>query len=219
MPHRGRLNVLANVLRKPYEMILAEFEGTLPARARRPGDGDVKYHLGYSRDHTTRGGQQGAPLAAAPTRATSRRSTRSSRAWCAPSRTTCGDTERARVVPVLMHGDAAFTARASSPRRSGSRELDGYRTGGTIHIIVNNQIGFTTPPEDYRFTPLSERRRQDHPGAGLPRERRRSRGRRAGGAARDRVPPAVQEGRHHRPRLLPPPRPQRARRPDASRSR
>jgi 2-oxoglutarate dehydrogenase E1 component len=150
MAHRGRLNVLANVLRKPYEMILAEFEGALLAHEA-TGDGDVKYHLGYSRDHTTRTGRK-VHLSLSPNpshleaidpviegivRAKQRRR----------------DYDAREAVPVLIHGDAAFTGQGVVFETLWLSELAGYRTGGTVHVIVNNQIGFTTPPEAYRFTP------------------------------------------------------------------
>ena len=163
---------------------------------------------------------QGAPLAAARTRATSRRSTRSSRASCAPSRTTSA-------TPSARARRAGADPRRRGVHRPGHRRRDALALGAraatapAARSTSSSTTRSASPrrPTDYRFTPLSERRRQDDPGAGLPRERRRPRGGRAGGAARDRLPPAVQEGRHHRPRLLPPARPQRARRPDASRSR
>jgi 2-oxoglutarate dehydrogenase E1 component len=150
MPHRGRLNVLANILRKPYEMIFAEFEGTF-LRADVQGDGDVKYHLGYARDCPTRGGRKVHvslcsnpshleaidPVAEGIVRAKQRY---------------LGDRERRRVVPVLMHGDAAFTGQGVVAETLALSELDAYSTGGTVHIVVNNQIGFTTSPPDYRFT-------------------------------------------------------------------
>ena len=150
MPHRGRLNVLAHILRKPYEMILAEFLGTtLPAWA--PGDGDVKYHLGFSRDLTTRAGHEVHlslcsnpshleavdPVVEGIVRAKQQH---------------LGDTERTRVVPVVIHGDAAFTGQGVVAETIALSALEGFRTGGTIHIIVNNQIGFTTAPQDYRNT-------------------------------------------------------------------
>ena len=150
MPHRGRLNVLANILRKPCEMIFSEFEGTfLPADIQ--GDGDVKYHLGYARDHTTRNGHRVHvslcsnpshleaidPIAEGIVRA---------------KQHYLRDTARQRVVPVLIHGDAAFTGQGIVAETLALSELDAYRTGGTIHIIINNQIGFTTSPSDYRFT-------------------------------------------------------------------
>ncbi|HEV7732426.1 MAG TPA: 2-oxoglutarate dehydrogenase E1 component [Candidatus Binatia bacterium] len=151
MPHRGRLNILANVLRKPYEMILSEFEGSLLSKEI-TGDGDVKYHLGYSRDHTTRAGQK-VHLSLSPNP--------SHLEWVNPviegmvraKQNHLGDTARSRVVPILMHGDAAFTGQGVVAETLWLSELEAYRTGGTIHIIVNNQIGFTTSPESYRFTP------------------------------------------------------------------
>src|SRR5262245_41980985 len=151
MPHRGRLNVLVNVLRKPYEMVLGEFEGSLLAREA-TGDGDVKYHLGYSRDHTTRYGRKvHLSLSSNPSHLEAVNPVIEGMVRAKQSH--LGDTERARVVPVAMHGDAAFTGQGIVAETLWLSELEAYRTGGTIHIIVNNQIGFTTPPEDYRFTP------------------------------------------------------------------
>ena len=151
MSHRGRINVLANVLRKPYEMIIAEFEGSLLAKEA-TGDGDVKYHLGYSRDHTTRAGRKvHLSLAANPSHLEAIDPV--IEGMVRAKQQHLHDAEYARVVPVLMHGDASFTGQGVVAETLGLSELDGYRTGGTVHIIVNNQIGFTTPPEAYRFTP------------------------------------------------------------------
>jgi len=150
MAHRGRLNVLANILRKPYEMIFSEFEGTfLPADIQ--GDGDVKYHLGYARDYTTRSGRKvHVSLASNPSHLEVvdpivEGIVRAKQHYL-------GDTARTRVVPILIHGDAAFTGQGLVAETLALSELEAYRTGGTIHIIVNNQIGFTTSPSDYRFT-------------------------------------------------------------------
>jgi 2-oxoglutarate dehydrogenase E1 component len=150
MPHRGRLNVLAHVLGKPYEMILAEFEGTsLPEDVQ--GDGDVKYHLGYSRDHRARTGSMiHLSLTANP----------SHLEWVDPvvqgmvraKQAYRDDAERRHVVPVLLHGDAAFMGQGIVYETLGLGKLRGFTTGGTIHIIINNQIGFTTGTEDYLFT-------------------------------------------------------------------
>jgi 2-oxoglutarate dehydrogenase E1 component len=150
MAHRGRLNVLAHILRKPYEMILSEFEGTLLPNWVQ-GDGDVKYHLGYARDHTTRSGRKVHvslcsnpshlevvdPIVEGIVRA---------------KQHYLDDTTRTRVVPVVIHGDAAFTGQGIVAETLALSELENYRTGGTVHIIINNQIGFTTSPSDYRFT-------------------------------------------------------------------
>ena len=151
MPHRGRLNVLANVLRKPYEMVLAEFEGSFLAKEA-TGDGDVKYHLGYSRDHLTLAGRKvHVALAANPSHLEAIDPV--IEGMVRAKQNYLGDTARGRVVPVLVHGDAAFTGQGIVSETLGLSELHGYRTGGTIHIIINNQIGFTTSPSAYRFTP------------------------------------------------------------------
>src|SRR5213080_2837894 len=150
MPHRGRINVLANVLRKPYEMIIAEFEGSLLAKEA-TGDGDVKYHLGYSRDHTTRASHKvHLSLSANPSHLEAIDPVIEGMVRAKQDR--YGDRERSRVVPVLLHGDAAFNGQGVVTEILGLSELPGYHVGGTIHIIVDNQIAFTTPPGAYRFT-------------------------------------------------------------------
>jgi 2-oxoglutarate dehydrogenase E1 component len=150
MPHRGRLNVLANILRKPYEMILAEFEGTfLPADIQ--GDGDVKYHLGYARDHVTRGGHTvHISLLSNPSHLEAVDPVVEGivRAKQAYRDDPAGD----QVMPLLIHGDAAFTGQGIVSETLSLSELSAYRTGGTVHVIVDNQVGFTAHPEDYRFT-------------------------------------------------------------------
>jgi 2-oxoglutarate dehydrogenase E1 component len=151
MPHRGRLNVLVNVLHKPHEMVLSEFEGALLAREA-TGDGDVKYHLGYSQDHMTHAGRK-VHLSLQPNPSHLEAVNPIVEGVSRAKQVHLGDTGRGRVVPVLMHGDAAFTGQGVVAETLWLSELPGYRTGGTIHIIVNNQIGFTTPPEHYRFTP------------------------------------------------------------------
>ncbi|TMA39128.1 MAG: 2-oxoglutarate dehydrogenase E1 component, partial [Deltaproteobacteria bacterium] len=149
MPHRGRLNVLANVIRKPYEMILSEFEGALLAREA-TGDGDVKYHLGYSRDHTTRAGRK-VHLSLSPNPSHLEAIDPVIEGMVRAKQDRYGDRERSRVVPVLLHGDAAFNGQGVVTEILGLSELPGYHVGGTIHIIVDNQVGFTTPPGAYRF--------------------------------------------------------------------
>jgi 2-oxoglutarate dehydrogenase E1 component len=150
MAHRGRLNVLANILRKPYEMILAEFEGTVLAKEA-TGDGDVKYHLGYSRDHTTRAGRK-IHLSLCPNPSHLEAVDPVIEGIVRAKQKHMRDASRGRVVPVLMHGDAAFTGQGVVFETLWLSELKGYRTGGTIHVIMDNQIAFTTSPEHYRFT-------------------------------------------------------------------
>ena len=150
MPHRGRLNVLANILDKPYGMIFNEFEGNhLPETV--AGDGDVKYHLGFSADHVTADKhtvhltltpnpshlEAVDPVVEGRMRAKQRR---------------FHDRDRRLGVPILIHGDAAFAGQGLVAETLNLSQLPGYRTGGTIHIVVNNQIGFTTSPSDGRST-------------------------------------------------------------------
>jgi 2-oxoglutarate dehydrogenase E1 component len=150
MAHRGRLNVLAHVLNKPYEVLLSEFEGTL-ARQASEGDGDVKYHLGYANDRPAGNGCIHLSLSPNP----------SHLELIDPvvvgivraKQTYRDDKEQRRIVPLLVHGDAAFTGQGIVHETLNLSELPGYRTGGTIHLIINNQIGFTTTPNQGRFTP------------------------------------------------------------------
>ena len=148
MAHRGRLNVLAHVLQKPYELMLAEFEGTfLPSDVQ--GDGDVKYHLGYSHDHVTRGRRAvHLSLASNPSHLEAVNSVVEGVVRAKQSYR--NDIDRQRVVPVLLHGDAAFMGQGSVYETLILAPLPGFTTGGTVHIIVNNQLGFTTSPEDFR---------------------------------------------------------------------
>jgi 2-oxoglutarate dehydrogenase E1 component len=139
-----------NVLRKPYEMVLAEFEGALLSRDAQ-GDGDVKYHLGYSRDHVTRNGGR-VHLSLAPNPSHLEAIDPVIEGIVRAKQDQRRDAERRRVQPVLMHGDAAFTGQGVVAETLWLSELDAYRTGGTIHVIINNQVGFTTDPKDFRFT-------------------------------------------------------------------
>ena len=150
MPHRGRLNALAHILRKPYELILAEFEGSyLPWDTH--GDGDVKYHLGYSQDRVSRGGRTiHLSMSANPSHLEAVDSVVEGIVRAKQSHR--GDHEGRRVLPVLLHGDAAFLGQGSVYETLMMSRLPGFSTGGTVHIIINNQIGFTTSPEDYRVT-------------------------------------------------------------------
>ena len=151
MAHRGRLNVLTHILEKPYELLLREFEGTAQP-ASDEGDGDVKYHLGYTNTRSTpSGGSLLVTLAPNPSHlevvdpvvvgmAKAKQQAR-------------GDGEGTRVVPILIHGEAAFTGQGIVPETLSLSELPAYRTGGTIHVIVNNQVGFTATAHETRFTP------------------------------------------------------------------
>ena len=147
MAHRGRLNVLANILGKDYEFIFNEFaENYVPGSEL--GDGDVKYHLGYEAIVTTaKGTQVGLSLAPNPSHLETVDPIveGKARAW---QRRLNDTVERSKVLPVLIHGDASFSGQGVVAETLNLSQLEGYRTGGTIHLIINNQIGFTTSPVD-----------------------------------------------------------------------
>ncbi len=150
MSHRGRLNVLANVMGKPYEAIFAEFQG-LPSTPGDLGSGDVKYHLGTSSDREVAGRPLHLSLNANPSHLEAVDPVVLGKARAKQAQR--GDAERGRVLPLLIHGDAAFTGQGMVPETLDMSHLDGYRIGGTIHVIVNNQIGFTTNPVKARSGP------------------------------------------------------------------
>ncbi|HEX7787431.1 MAG TPA: 2-oxoglutarate dehydrogenase E1 component, partial [Methylomirabilota bacterium] len=150
MPHRGRLNVLAHILRKPYELILAEFEGSfLPWETQ--GDGDVKYHLGYSHDHVS-GGSRRIHLSMTSNPSHLEAVNAVVEGIVRAKQHQGGGDEGRQVLPVLLHGDAALLGQGSVYETLMLSRLPGFTTRGTLHIIINNQIGFTTSPGDYRFT-------------------------------------------------------------------
>jgi 2-oxoglutarate dehydrogenase E1 component len=150
MTHRGRLNVLANILQKPYELLFAEFEGSvLPGSV--AGDGDVKYHLGFSCDYVNaRERKVHLSLTPNPSHLEAVDAVVEGRVRCRQWQQS--DKDRVHAMPLLMHGDAAFAGQGMVAETLNLSQLSGYRTGGTIHIIVNNQIGFTTSPSDARST-------------------------------------------------------------------
>ena len=152
MAHRGRLNVLANIIGKSPREIFREFEDSDPELYL--GRGDVKYHLGYSNDWLTASGRKVHlslcfnpshlefvnPVAAGRMRAKQDR---------------VGDSERKRGMVLLIHGDASFAGEGVVQETLNLSQLDGYTVGGTLHVIVNNQIGFTTPPSEYKSSPYT----------------------------------------------------------------
>jgi 2-oxoglutarate dehydrogenase E1 component len=150
MAHRGRLSVLANILGKPYQEIFAEFEDNfLPDSI--AGDGDVKYHLGFSSDHVTaKSGQIHLSLTPNPSHLEAVDPVVEGRTRA--KQQLAGDEERIFGLPLLIHGDAAFAGQGLVAETLNLSQLAGYKTGGTIHVIVNNQIGFTTSPNDARST-------------------------------------------------------------------
>jgi 2-oxoglutarate dehydrogenase E1 component len=148
MAHRGRLNVLANVMGKSHEFIFREFsENFVPDGAH--GSGDVKYHLGYESARTTSSGQQVViHLSPNPSHLEAVNGVVEGKARA--RQRLRGDVERRRVLPILIHGDAAMAGQGVVAEVFNFSKLPGYRTGGTVHVVVNNQIGFTTDPTDAR---------------------------------------------------------------------
>ena len=151
MPHRGRLNILANVMGKPYRAIFNEFQGGSFKPEDVDGSGDVKYHLGASSDREFDGNAVHLSLTANPSHLEAVNPVVLGKVRAKQDQ--MSDSERRQVVAVLLHGDAAFAGQGVVAEGFGLSGLRGHRTGGTIHIIVNNQIGFTTAPHFSRSSP------------------------------------------------------------------
>ncbi len=151
MPHRGRLNVLANVMSKPYRAIFNEFQGGSFKPEDVDGSGDVKYHLGASSDREFDGNSVHLSLTANPSHLEAVNPVVLGKVRAKQDQ--LGDTERKQVMAILLHGDAAFAGQGVVAEGLGLSGLKGHRTGGTMHIVVNNQIGFTTAPHFSRSSP------------------------------------------------------------------
>jgi 2-oxoglutarate dehydrogenase E1 component len=145
MAHRGRLNVLANVMAKPYRAIFSEFAGGSSNPEDVGGSGDVKYHLGTSPDRDFDGNVVHLSLAPNPSHLEAADGVVLGKARA--KQTKLDDLRRERVVPVLIHGDAALAGQGIVMECFGFSGLAGYNTGGCIHFVINNQVGFTTSPQ------------------------------------------------------------------------
>ncbi|UWQ21697.1 2-oxoglutarate dehydrogenase E1 component [Jannaschia sp. W003] len=151
MPHRGRLSVLANVMGKPYRAIFNEFQGGSFKPEEVDGSGDVKYHLGASSDREFDGNVVHLSLTANPSHLEAVNPVVLGKVRAKQDQ--LGDTERRKVTGVLLHGDAAFAGQGVVAECFALSGVRGHRTGGTIHLVVNNQIGFTTAPHFSRSSP------------------------------------------------------------------
>ena len=151
MPHRGRLSVLANVMGKPYRAIFSEFQGGSFKPEEVDGSGDVKYHLGASSDREFDGNTVHLSLTANPSHLEAVNPVVLGKVRAKQDQ--LGDEDRTSVLPILLHGDAAFAGQGVVAECFGLSGLRGHKTGGTIHLIVNNQIGFTTAPHFSRSSP------------------------------------------------------------------
>ncbi len=151
MPHRGRLSVLANVMSKPYRAIFNEFQGGSFKPEDVDGSGDVKYHLGASSDREFDGNKVHLSLTANPSHLEAVNPVVLGK--CRAKTDQMNDPEHHSVIPVLLHGDAAFAGQGVVAECFALSGLRGHKTGGTIHIVVNNQIGFTTAPHFSRSSP------------------------------------------------------------------
>ena len=150
MPHRGRLNILANVIQKPFKKIFKEFSGD-PGPDTAGVSGDVKYHLGASADRDFNGNNVHVSLTANPSHLEAVNPVVLGQARA--KQFFHNDPERIKVIPILLHGDASFAGQGIVAECFAMSGLKGHNTGGTIHIIVNNQIGFTTSPSYARSSP------------------------------------------------------------------
>ncbi|WP_439532371.1 2-oxoglutarate dehydrogenase E1 component [Polymorphobacter sp.] len=151
MPHRGRLNMLGNVMQKPFRVIFHEFGGGSANPDDVGGSGDVKYHLGASTDREFDGNQVHLSLVPNPSHLEAVDPVVLGKVRAI--QTMAGDDARSHAMPVLLHGDAAFAGQGIVAECFGFSGLKGYNTGGTLHFIVNNQVGFTTAPQFARSSP------------------------------------------------------------------
>ena len=151
MPHRGRLSILANVMGKPFKAIFNEFQGGSYKPDEVEGSGDVKYHLGASSDREFDGNKVHLSLTANPSHLEAVNPVVLGKVRAKQEQ--LNDNNRTKVLPILLHGDAAFAGQGVVAECFGLSGLKGHKTGGTIHIIVNNQIGFTTSPSNSRSSP------------------------------------------------------------------
>ncbi|MCP4945586.1 MAG: 2-oxoglutarate dehydrogenase E1 component [Planctomycetaceae bacterium] len=149
MAHRGRLNVMANILKKRAMNIFWSFDDPNPEMNR--GGGDVRYHLGYSSDWTTASGDNlHISLCFNPSHLEFVNTVAQGRTRCKQDRRR--DEQRQEVMTILIHGDAAFAGEGVVQETLNLSELEGYKTGGTLHVVINNQVGFTTEPKEGRST-------------------------------------------------------------------
>ncbi|KAE9632679.1 2-oxoglutarate dehydrogenase E1 component [Parasedimentitalea maritima] len=151
MPHRGRLSVLANVMQKPYRAIFNEFQGGSFKPEDVDGSGDVKYHLGASSDRDFNGNIVHLSLTANPSHLEAVNPVVIGKVRAKQDQ--LKDADRTQVMPILLHGDAAFAGQGVVAECFALSGLRGHKTGGTMHIVVNNQIGFTTAPHFSRSSP------------------------------------------------------------------
>lgn len=156
MAHRGRINVLAHILQKPYKTIFGEFEGKHAEANAESGTGDVKYHLGFVGTRKT--GDSSVTVSLIPNPSHLELANPVLQGVARARQTVLagsGERDEASVVPVCIHGDAAFPGEGVVAETFNMSRLRGYRVGGTLHIIANNQVGFTTDPIDGRSTHYS----------------------------------------------------------------
>jgi 2-oxoglutarate dehydrogenase E1 component len=151
MSHRGRLNVLANVMAKPYRAIFSEFAGGSANPEDVGGSGDVKYHLGTSSDREFDGIRVHLSLVPNPSHLEAADPVVLGKTRA--QQVLCGDADGNEVLPVLLHGDAAFAGQGIVSECFGFSGIPGYATGGCIHFVINNQVGFTTSPQFARSSP------------------------------------------------------------------
>ena len=211
MAHRGRLNVLVNIMGKRYTDLFTEFEGAVDEDAIQ-GSGDVKYHLGQVGQHTSQSNTRiDIELAANPSHleAVDPVVVGMARAYMDQS-----DPATTPSSPCSSTAMRPSPARASSAETLNLSQVKGYKVGGTIHLIINNQLGYTTAPHQSRSSEYSTDVAKTVQAPIFHVNCRRSRGLRPGGPAGLRLSPAVQQGRGDRHDRLPPPRAQRGRRPE-----